>query len=198
MMELSQFGAAICFRAIIICLVLAVPAWATEPTTEPTVSAANFAVKIFLEACVPNMGEPQKVRTWAESKHLQPVTAPAALGLFVGPGGKGAAWAVPSEFGSFALAIRGATEACAVWARTADPHEVERKFKTLIEGVKRPGLSIRVDQDKTTPTPVGQARSLVYNVIADGARTGFEFTMLTTERSGGAFQASLQVARTVQ
>lgn len=156
---------------------------------------ANLVTKLFIDACLPNMGHPEKVRAWAEANRLQPVTNPAALGVFVGPGGKGAAWAVPSNTGSFALSLKGTTEACAAWARAADPQEVEAKFKTLVEGVKRPGLELRVDQDKTTPTPFGEAHALVYNVTAVGAHAGFEFTMLTAERVGGAFQASLQVAQ---
>jgi hypothetical protein len=36
---------------------------------------------------------------------------------------------------------------------------------------------------------------LVYNVAAPSAPTSFEFTMLTAERPGGAFQASLQAAK---
>ena len=174
--------------AVLSFLITAPFAWANDP-------GANLVTKLFIDACVPNMGHPEKVRAWAEANHLQPVTNPAALGVFVGPGGKGAAWAVPSNSGSFALSIRGTTEGCAAWARTADPQEVEAKFKVLVEGVKRPGLELRVDHDKTTPTPVGKAHALVYNVSAVGAHTGFEFTMLTAERPGGAFQASLQVAQ---
>jgi len=61
----------------------------------------------------------------------------------------------------------------------------------MIEGVSRPGIKVRVDKDAT----VGAVRALIYNIIAPGAPTGFEFTMLTAERSGGAFQASIQVAK---
>jgi hypothetical protein len=68
-------------------------------------------------------------------------------------------------------------------------------FKTIVEGVKQPGIQVRIDKDTSTASPVGRARALVYNVIAPGAPTGYEFTMLTAERTGGAFQASIQVAK---
>ena len=97
---------------------------------------ANTVLRLFIDACIPGMGQPDKVRAWATEQHLQEVTAPAALGVFVGAGTKGAAWAVPSPTGDFVLSIRGTTEACAVWARAADPGEVAAGFMGLfISGV---------------------------------------------------------------
>ena len=178
-------------RAILIA-VLVVSAPASTLADEPN---ANFVLRLFMDACVPNMGQPEKTRAWAAERHLQEVSAPAALGVFVGAGTKGSAWAVPSSLGSFALSIRGTTEACAVWARTADPAEVAVGFKKLMDGVKRPGLDVGIDSDTTTSTPVGQARSLVYHVWPSSGQAGFAFTMLTAEHAGGAFQGSIQVAR---
>jgi hypothetical protein len=156
--------------------------------------AAQFVTKLFITACVPNLGQPAKVREWAQGHQLAEIQDPAALGLFVGPGDKGAAWAVPSAQGSFALSIRGTTQACAVWARVADPGEALSMFQQLIEGVKRPGLEITVDRDTVSPSPVGDAHALVYNVTATNAPTSFEFTLLTAQRAGGAFQVSMQAA----
>jgi hypothetical protein len=87
------------------------------------------------------------------------------------------------------------TQACAVWARAADPGEVTTSFKMMVEGVKRPGIEITPDKDAISPSPVGEAHALVYNVKAPGAATSFEFTLLTAERPGGAFQASMQAAQ---
>jgi hypothetical protein len=156
---------------------------------------ANALLRLFSEACVSSMGQPDKVRAWATEQRLQEVTAPAALGVFVGAGTNGAAWEVPSLLGSFALSIRGITEGCAVWARAADPDDVAAGFKQLMEGVGRPGLDVGVESDTTTSTPVGQARSLVYHVWVSAGKYGYAFSLLTAERAGGAFQASIQVAR---
>jgi hypothetical protein len=157
--------------------------------------AAQFLTKLFITACVPNMGQPTKVREWAQGHQLAEIQNPVALGVFVGSGDNGAAWAIPSAQGSFALSIRGTTQACAVWARTADPAETLTLFQKLIEGVKRPGIEIAVDKDSVSSTPVGDAHALVYNVTAPNAPTSFEFTLVTAERPGGAFQVSMQVAK---
>lgn len=156
---------------------------------------AAFLVKLFDAVCIPNMGNPDGVRAWATAKHLGQIEAAAPLDVFVGPGSHGAAWAIPTPYGNFALSIRGKTEACAVWAQAAAPAEIEADFKIIVEGVKQPGIKVRIDQDTATDSPAGRARALVYNVIAPGAPTGYEFTMLTAEHTGGAFQASIQVAK---
>jgi hypothetical protein len=157
--------------------------------------AAEFLANLFITACIPNIGQPAKVREWAQRHQLAEIQNPVALGIFVGPGDKGAAWAVPAAEGSFALSIRGTTQACAVWARRADPGEASALFQKLIEGVKRPGIEITVDKDTVSPSPVGDAHALVYNVTAPNAPTSFEFTLLTAERTGGAFQATMQAAQ---
>jgi hypothetical protein len=179
--------------SIRILTVVALLLMAVRPATADP--AAAFLTKLFIDVCVPNLRQPAKVREWAEQHHLGQIQNPTALAVFVGPGGNGAAWAIPAPEGSFALSIRGMTQGCAVWARAADPGDVMTNFKKIVEGVKRPGIEITVDKDSVSPSPVGEAHALVYNVTAPGAPTSFEFTMLTAERPGGAFQASMQAAQ---
>lgn len=126
--------------------------------------------------------------------HLREITDPIPLYVFVGEGKKGKAWAVPTRYGNFALAIRGQTQTCAVYAQAAKADEVESMFRKIVEGSKRPGMNFDVLEDKTLEEPTGNTRVLVYELSAIGALTGFVFIMLTTERPGGAFQASLRVA----
>jgi hypothetical protein len=175
---------------IVACVVLS--AVQSAASADP---AAGFLTKLFITSCVPNLGQPVKVREWAQEHQLAEIQNPVALGVFVGPGDKGAAWTVPSAQGNFALSIRGTTQACAVWARAADPAQTLALFQKLIEGVKRPGIEITVDMDKVSPSPVGDAHALVYNMTAPNAPASFEFTLLTAERAGGAFQASMQAAK---
>lgn len=167
-----------------------------SPQASAEDAAASFLVKLFSNVCLPDAGHPEKVRAWASEMKLSEVTTPAALDIFVGPGGKGAAWAVPTSIGSFALSIRGTTEACAVYARAADPTEVERYFRKIMEGIARPGITVTVAKDSTEPGAHGSVRLLSYAVsAADNHGPGFLYTLTTAGRTGGAFQASLQAAR---
>lgn len=176
-------------------IILAAFTWfAACGTSWATDAAADFVVKLFTNVCIPNIGQPANVRAWVEQQHLASLTDPTALEVFVGRGDKGAAWAVPANAGSFALSIRGTTEACAVWARNADPSEVQSSFERIVEGVKRPGIDVKIEQDTRSPSKVGEAHSLIYSVTGPSRTSGFLFTLLTAEHTGGAFQASIQVA----
>ena len=156
--------------------------------------AANFVTRLFTEVCIPNLGQPDNVRAWADQKKLSPIDNPEALRVFVGGGNKGAAWYLPSRLGSFALSIRGTTEACAVWAREANITEVDTIFRKIMEGVKRPGLEVSIASDNKTVTASGNTRTVVYQVRATNQSKGFLFTLLTAEKSGGVFQITIQAA----
>lgn len=174
--------------AIVPLLALVQPVTAADP-------AAQFLAKLFAAVCIPNLGQPTRVRDWAQERHLGEIQNPVALNIFVGSGDKGAAWAIPAAEGSFALSIRATTQACAVWARAANPGEALALFKPIIEGAGRPGVEVTVDRDTVAPSPSGEAHALVYNVAAPNAPTSFEFTLLTAGRTGGPFQASMQAAK---
>jgi hypothetical protein len=181
-------------RRLVLTSVLAVGIASTTAAAHD--SSSSFVTQLFINVCIPNVGQPQNVRAWAREKKLVEVTAPAALEVFVGAGEGGAAWAAPTSFGSFALSIRGKTHACAVWAREADPVEVEGYFRKILEGVARPGLVVKAVKDDNVPGPNGVIHTLVYSVssVGDDAR-GNLYTLQTAEKTGGAFQATLQAAK---
>ena len=159
-------------------------------------ASASFVTRLFINVCVPNVGQPENVRAWALERKLTEVTALSALEVFVGAGDGGAAWAVPTSFGSFALSIRGKTHACAAWARAADPVEVEGNFRKILEGVTRPGLIVKVVKDANAPGPTGVIHTLIYAVSNAGEEgRGNLYTLETVEKTGGAFQATLQAAK---
>ena len=173
--------------------VLLLIAVATRPALADD-AAANFATRLFIEACVPNMGQPDRIRAWAAQKQLPQISSPAALSVLVGAGPKGSAWYVPSALGRFALSIRGLTEACAVYAQQAGPAEIEALFRKLIEAVRRPGIEVSVVDDKETATAAGKTRVLAYQIRPPNGAKGFVFLLIAAQNPNGAFQASMQVA----
>ena len=159
-------------------------------------ASANFVMRLFITACIPNVGHPENVRAWAADQHLEPFRNPMALNVFVGSGENGAAWVVPSALGSFALSIRGSTEACAVWAKAASPADVETLFRKLVEGAARPGVDVNIVKDTREQSPYGTIHTLIYSIAAsETQRAGLLYTMQTTEHAGGPFQVSLQAGR---
>lgn len=162
-------------------------ALATDP-------AANTVVRLFMDVCLPNMGRPSNVRAWAVQHQLAKVTNPAVLAVFVGSGDKGAAWAIPGDPVSFFLSIRGTSEACAVWARSANPDDVQTSFKKIVEGVKRPGVEVKIEQDTRSASQFGEIHALSYSMVGMNQPSGFLLTLVTAERPGAGYQISMQAA----
>jgi hypothetical protein len=168
-------------------------------------SNAEFLSHLFRVACLANLGNPGATRAWASAQNLQPITDPAALQVFAGPGpsapgtsnaasSPAAAWVV---FGPgrdwFAVSLRGAVESCAVWARQADPAAVRAAFLRGVRDPEKPDLDVRDLGERTSATPFGPLSIALFRIV-NRTGGGFIFTVITSERSGGAFQASLQVA----
>jgi hypothetical protein len=105
-----------------------------------------------------------------------------------------AAWRVPGPGTQwFALSLRGAIGACAVWAQEADPQQVLSAFLKGVAEPTNPAATVSKVGEKTSTTPFGALTMLLY-LIEGKAPGGFLFTVLTSERPGGAFQAPLRVA----
>ena len=60
---------------LLICALVALPRGAAAEAD------ADFLTKLFVDACVPNMGRPDKVRAWATKRRFKPITNPAAPSL---------------------------------------------------------------------------------------------------------------------
>jgi hypothetical protein len=182
-------GHAIAFAAMLV--MAAQPANAED-------ARADFMTQMFVNACLPHLGDSAGVRAWAEGQHLPQIESPSALDIFVGPGGQGAAWAVHNTTGNFALSIRGKTHGCTVWAQSVEPEQVEADFKSMLAAVQAaaPGADLRTDKDTTDQSKAGAVHSLAYNLQSSspGASRSFEFMMQTAEHENAAFQASIEVA----
>ena len=85
-----------------------------------------------------------------------------------------------------------------MWARAADPKEVEAKFKSLLSAVLKAavGADLRPDKDALDQTRVGSVHTLAFNLQsrAPNAARSFEFIMQTVEHENAGFQAWIEVA----
>lgn len=163
---------------------------ATEPASAGDASAA-FLANLFVEACVPHLGQPDQVREWALSRGLKRIEEAKGRAAVVGSGGKGEAWSVPSADGSFALSLRGETGSCAVWAQKTAAADALSLFQTLVESVAGAGVDLHVERDEAG----AGRRLLTYEAEAPGAGAVFEFTLLTLDRPDALYQAMMEAGR---
>jgi len=165
--------------------------WAEDQHLAPITDPATFRVFAGPGATPPDPATPQRP---AAGPTTDQTTDPANAGSSAPEGVQPAAWSVSGPGQQwFALSLRGAIGACAVWARQADPQQVLSAFLKGVADPAQPGVDVRKVAEKTSATPFGTMTMMVY-LIAGKAPRGFLFTVLAVEQSGGAFQASLQVA----
>jgi len=111
--------------------------------------------------------------------------------------GSGKAWAVPDAAGRFVLATRLDPESCVLWAQKAESTDVEAAFAKLIKLVSRPGVDVKLAEDKTVDIPSGQVHIRVYRVWSGSPMNSFAMVLAAVNRSGGPFQAMLETQRLV-
>lgn len=159
----------------------------------PEARAANDLLDLFSQVCMKNLGKPEGVQAWAADRHLTSVENPEALKIYAGGEG-GAVWAVRTPAGQFVLAIRTPSHACAVFADKADPQVVEGYVGQLMQALKQTGRPVAVLKDDQSQTSVGNRHALLYAVGGGSGPTLELFTVITDERPGGPYQATVQVA----
>jgi hypothetical protein len=155
--------------------------------------ASNDLQDLFSQACLKNLFHPERVRSWATDHHLTSVQSAEAVAVYAGAGEGGAVWSAPMPSGLFVLALRAQTQACAVFADKADPGAVEAYVGQLMDAQKRTGSAVTVVKEDQTPTPFGRRHAILYMVGGSGSPTMSLFVVITNERPGGPYQATVQV-----
>jgi hypothetical protein len=164
---------------------------AEAPSPEP--SPDYDFKKLFVEACMDNLGHPEKVRAWAEEHHLTKVENPEGVKAYAGEGDGGAAWSTLMGSGLYVLALRGPIGTCAVFAEKADTAEAESFVTRLMDRLTAAGTPVAKLKDDTSSTAFGRRHGLVYMVGGLGSPSLRVVSVITNERPGGAYQATLQI-----
>ena len=161
-----------------------------HPPSDPSAIAAG---QLFTDACLAHIGHPDQVRAWAADNQLNVITDPASLHDYAGDGPKGGAWQLRDNEGNLLLSIRAESEACAVWARKADPADAAEVFKGAIEALKQPDSNMAVTGDETPSTPRGKAHVLKYELFTPSTGMAAVFSMITAAQAGGPYQLMYEV-----
>jgi len=193
-------------------IALAAAALACSCITAKADDAVVSFARIFTDVCMDKFGEPDEIENWATSQNLLPITNAKALSVFAGKPnkdgkmisvagggvpGSGKAWAVPDAAGRFVLATRLDPESCVLWAQKAESADVETAFAKLIELVSRPGVDVKLAEDKKVDIPIGQVHIRIYRIWSGSPLNSFAMVLAAVNRSGGPFQAMLETQRLV-
>jgi len=119
----------------------------TERAPDPRV-VAHMAVNLLAQGCTPGLGKPDDIDRTARVNGFAPAR-PEMLSLFA-RFGSGATWVLQRQDIDLALHRTADGLQCRVLARSADRETAHNYFRSVIEGVKAPGVSVtkRVDDEK--------------------------------------------------
>ena len=159
--------------------------------------ASERLVKLFRDACLPNIGRPDMVAKWAERQQFERIDNPQAIFLFVGKQSPGNAWIVPDPAGRFMLVTRAFPPSCVAYALEARAGEVESGFAAIVKERTKPNSEPRLEQEKLITTSRGRVHSIVYRFPAADGLPDYALTSAVAERPGGPFMGMLQAMRTI-
>ncbi len=173
----------------LVCILLLLPQAAYAATAEQ----ANFALNLFIHACVEHMGQDtDKIAQWAKDQHIPPMDEHNAT-IFL-HGEQGTVWNTTSKFGMFALVLAKPYK-CIVLAHEADIDTLTPKFVKMMEGVTRPGVTASKigEKDITDPKAPGQIYHQIMYFVGNDKPSGYVF-LLGTNPTNPEVQARLTLS----
>lgn len=177
------------------CLTVALVSVLTAATTSFAQSTAekqsNAATRLFVDACITNGGDETKTKTWVRDHHLRPFD-PAYLPKVL-HGKAGEVWSASNQIGDFLVVIETPGQ-CSVWARRADANLSMQHFQRIIRGVERPGLTVRLETDRSVSSANSTYHVVAYTIVKDGADHGMLQEAVTSDSANAEVQVKLKLA----
>jgi len=171
---------------------------AAPPVTPPATDRekqADYAMSLFMDACVAHVGSPGDLNKWILERGLSTLEPEVAERILAGETGQ--VFSAGSDLGHFFLIvvpINPTVNKCSVWAHRADATRLNGHFERLLKGTARPGLSVSTVSDSPIPGPGGDYRQLIYYIVKDGAELGWVFVATTSPSEEAEIQGRLKVA----
>ena len=138
---------------------------------------ADAAIQLFNAACVQNMGANlESLGQWAKNQKLERIDKQIEGRVLSGK--PGTVWKATNQIGGYLLVFSEQSK-CSIWAHELDVNQLKQKFLEIIDGVKRPGLSVEKIGDETLQAYVGRTKLLTFSVRKSSESSGFVFFVST-------------------
>jgi hypothetical protein len=165
---------------------------AQEAPPSPAVAQSNVATQLFMDLCIPSVGNREELSTLAARYNLRDVDPSFSEKVLRGKTGK--VWSAPSHLGNF-IVIWQADNSCSVWARRADAATSIQHFKRIVTGAQRPGLQLRVVADRDIEGQGGRYHYLAYILSKVGQDVGTFASIGATSSNSAEVQVRLRMER---
>lgn len=185
-------------RSLVLSVILLFTPAPAHTAAEPETLAV---LKLFLEACLINDGDAERVRAYAEEQKYDEVMLEGPLKSLLVDGGPGAVWDLPRTSDKiFALAVQDKPETCTIWVESINTEEILTYFRTLRDGFERRGVIAKIERDEPLQTSTGVGRLIMMSSISEQSGA-FIYTLAVADQPaslapGTPFQAAMEL-RTV-
>ncbi|WP_155836999.1 NMCC_0638 family (lipo)protein [Paraburkholderia mimosarum] len=165
---------------------------AQEAPSSPAVAQSNVATRLFMDLCIPSVGNREELSVLAAKHNLRDVDPSFSEKVLRGKTGK--VWSAPSQLGNF-IVIWQADNSCSVWARRADAATSIQHFKRIVTGAQRPGLQLRVVAGRDIEGQGGTYHYLAYVLSKVGQDVGTFASIGATSSIAAEVQVRLKMER---
>ncbi|CAM2186358.1 conserved exported hypothetical protein [Paraburkholderia sacchari] len=165
---------------------------AQEAPSSVAVAQSNVATRLFMDLCIPSVGNREALNTLAAKYDLRDVDPSFSEKVLRGKTGK--VWSAPSHSGNF-IVIWQADNSCSVWARRADAASSIEHFKRIVTGAQRPGLQLRIVADRDIEGQGGTYHYLAYMLSKVGQDAGTFASIGVTSSNAAEVQVRLRMER---
>ncbi|RDK01182.1 NMCC_0638 family (lipo)protein [Paraburkholderia lacunae] len=164
-------------------------AHAQESPSGP-IAQANAATRLFMDLCIPSAGDTAKLRELADRYHLRHTDVSFSQTVLRGKPGE--VWSASSSVGEYVV-ISQPDNSCSVWARRADAATSINQFKRIVLGTGRPGLMVKVLEDRDIEGQGGTYHYLSYLLSKEGRQSGLYASAIASASPTAEVQVRLRL-----
>ncbi|MDR6472217.1 hypothetical protein J2777_005958 [Paraburkholderia graminis] len=154
------------------------------------VAQSNAATRLFADLCIPAAGNSAKLDELAVQYNLRVVDASFSQKIL--RNGPGTVWSASNSLGDF-IVISQADNSCSVWARRADAATSIQQFKRIVTGAERPGLQVKLVDDRDVNGQGGTYHYLAYFLSKTGQPKGMYASIGVSTSSTAEVQVRLRL-----
>ncbi len=167
--------------------------YAAQATPAPVsqVEQANLAFKLFTKTCLAMPDNNAAVSAWATKNHFIKPEPKTSNMILQNRGGE--VWIVPTRKAQF-LVVLHPDKRCSVWARTADPQQININLNRLAASLAKPGRIVKKVRDMQVPVGQSSAYQLSYEVRQVGVHQALLLLATTSTDKKALSQAVLTLS----
>jgi hypothetical protein len=161
-----------------------------QEASSSAVAQSNAATRLFMDLCIPSAGDTAKLRELVDRYHLRHTDFSFSQKVLRGRPGE--VWSASSSVCEYVV-ISQPDNSCSVWARRADAAASIDHLKRIVLGTQRPGLLVKVLEDRDIEGQGGTYHYLSYLLSKEGRQSGLYASAIASASPTAEVQVCLRL-----